>query len=199
MLRWNLIDITSGGVTFKLLQSKMTRRIWIKKVLIAGGGILILPACMNDEGASSVELLNIRITAKEELLLGELAETIIPSTDTLGAKALNLHHFVLKMFDDCYGKPEQAKLTNGWKQLNPYAEKYSDSVFEKLKTEQKLTLLQELSKNDIAPEDLKFFLKETRRWVIKGFETSEYVMTKLIPYEMVPGRFHGCFPITKAI
>jgi len=177
----------------------MTRRIWIKKVLIAGGGVLILPACMSDEGASSVELLNIRITAKEELLLAELAETIIPATNTFGAKALNLHHFVLKMFDDCYDKPEQVKLTNGWKQLNPYAEKYAESVFEKLKTEQKLTLLRELSKNDIAPEDLKFFLKETRRWVIKGFETSEYVMTKLIPYEMVPGRFHGFFPITKAI
>ena len=175
------------------------RRIWIKQVLIAGGGVLILPACMSDEGASSVALLNIRITGKQELLLAELAETIIPATDTLGAKALNLHHFVLKMFDDCYDKPEQIKIGNGLKQFNSYAQKYTGSAFDKLKVEKQLALLRELSKDDTAAEDLQVFLKETRRWIIKGFETSEYVMTKLIPYEMVPGRFHGCFPITKAI
>ena len=158
-----------------------------------------MPACMNDDGAVSVVLKNIKVNAKEESLLAELAETIIPATDTLGAKALNLHQFVRKMFDDCYDKPEQAKIVNGLKQLNPHAEKIAGKAFGELNTAERLALLRAVSKGEGATEDLKFFLKETRTWVIKGFNTSEYVMTKLIPYEMVPGRFHGCFPVNKSI
>jgi hypothetical protein len=175
------------------------RRIWIKQVLIAGGGVLLIPACINGDGAVSVMLKNIEITAKEESLLAELAETIIPATDTLGAKALNLHQFVLKMFDDCYDKTDQTKIVNGLKQLNPYGRKITGKAFNEVDKAGRLALLRDISKGEGVVEDLKFFLKETRTWVIKGFNTSEYVMTKLIPYEQVPGRFHGCFPLNKAI
>jgi hypothetical protein len=27
--------------------------------------------------------------------------------------------------------------------------------------------------------------------VIQGYKTSEYFMTQVVPYELVPGRFHG--------
>lgn len=176
----------------------MNRRVWIKQILLAGGGLMLLPACMNEDGAVSVALKNISITAKEEALFATLTETIIPQTDTLGAKALNLHQFVLKMFDDCYSITEQEELVAGLRQLNPYAEKQTNSAFIELNDAKKLDLLRGIAKEGSEYKDLQFFLKQTRQWLIKGYSTSEYVMTKLIPYELVPGRFHGCVNINKA-
>ena len=177
----------------------MNRRIWIKQMAVAGGGLLLLPACRNDDGAVSVTLKNITVTAKEEMLLAEIVEAIIPATDTPGAKALNLHQFVLKMFDDCYDETQQQKIIAGLRQINDDADENFDRYFIKLTTEQKLELFGEIASHKSVDYQPKFFLNETRRWTIKGYETSEYVMTKIIPYELVPGRFHGCVKITKSV
>lgn len=176
----------------------MNRRIWIRQMVIAGGAVLLLPACMNDEGAVSISLKNISITPKEETLLAEMAEAIIPATGTPGAKALNLHQFVLKMFDDCYDQAQQQQLISGLRKLNDFADETKGKPFLKLSTEQKPELLRAIANSKSAATELKVFLAETRRWVIKGYSTSEYVMTKLVPYELVPGRFHGCVPVTKS-
>ncbi len=176
----------------------MNRRVWIKQVIIAGGSTLFLPACINDEGASSVALENISITDKQEQLLADLCEAIIPQTDTPGAKALNLHQFILKMFDDCYDKPQQQSLVFGLKQLNNYAKDNAEQTFSQLTQDKKLVLLKKITTDEAADKDLKLFLAETRKWIIKGYSTSEYVLTKINTYELVPGRFHGCVEINKA-
>lgn len=177
----------------------MHRRIWIREVVLAGGAILLLPACMNDKGALSVSLANISITAKEEALFADVCETIIPETDTPGAMALNIHQFVLKMMDDCYDKPEQQQITRGLRELNHFAKISALAVFTDLKPEKKVKVLREIKSANSAGPDLKFFLTQTRKWVIKGYDTSEYVLTRLVPYQLVPGFFHGCVRIDKTV
>ena len=166
---------------------------------MAGGGLLLLPACMNEEGAVSVPLNNISITHKEEMLLAEIAEPIIPATDTPGAKALNLHQFVLKMFDDCYEKAQQEKIMAGLRQVDDFAKETAGQRFSKLTAGEKVNVCRGMANHQSADSELKLFLTETRRWVIKGYSTSEYVMTRLVPYELVSGRFHGCVPVTKVV
>ena len=166
---------------------------------MAGGGLLLLPACKNEEGAVSVSLKNISITPKEETLLAEIAEAIIPATDTPGAKALNLHQFVLKMFDDGYEKAQQQKIIAGLQQVDDFAKETAGQRFTKLTAGQKENVCRGMANHQSEDNELKLFLTETRRWVIKGYSTSEYVMTRLVPYELVPGRFHGCVPVTKAV
>ncbi|MFD2146988.1 gluconate 2-dehydrogenase subunit 3 family protein [Mucilaginibacter antarcticus] len=167
--------------------------------MLAGGGILLLPACVNDEGAVSVPLKNISITSKQELLLADITETIIPKTNTPGAKELNLHHFVLKMFDDCYDATKQAGIVAGLKQFNDFAKDSAGDNFIALATNKKLQLLKTIAKDATVNADLKLFLTETRKLTIKGYSNSKYVLTKLRPYELVPGRFHGCVPVNKAV
>ena len=168
-------------------------------MIIAGGGLLFLPACKHEKGASLVVLKNISITAKEEDLLAEIAETMIPATDTPGAKALNLHQFVLKMMDDCYDKEEQKKIVSGLRTVNSYSEKSKGNSFKDLSRGNKLAVLREIGKDKSKDSELNFFLLQTRKWLVKGYETSEYVLTKITPYELVPGRFEGCKKITKAV
>ncbi|TCC88688.1 gluconate 2-dehydrogenase subunit 3 family protein [Pedobacter frigiditerrae] len=176
----------------------MDRRIWIKQITICGAAILLMPACINKTGPISATLKNISLTWTEEDLLAQLAEIIIPETNTPGAKTLKIPQFLLTMIDDCYDQTEQQMYLNGLRQLDQYSKRHNDIPFLDLGWDKKLNLLRAINKSNPKEEDLTFFLKETRHLVIRGYNTSAYFMTKVIPYEMIPGRFNGCVKVKKA-
>lgn len=161
-------------------------------MLLAGGGMLIAPALVNAAGATEVPLLHLRISAADEALVSALAEAVIPTTDTPGAKALNLHQFVLKMMDDCAAPGDQQRFQNGLALFEPFAQKQSSLAFASNAAPQQVQLLRTIRDSKDAPADLRFFVDQVRRLTIRGYETSEYVLTKVHPYELVPGRFNGC-------
>lgn len=167
--------------------------------MLAGGGLLLLPACRNSEGAVSVTLKNISVTAKAEALLAEVAEAILPKTDTPGAKALNLHQFVLLMVDDCCSKTEQLDFTMGLKSFDAFSTKMAGRNFAALNGNEKLSLLRSINSTGTVGSELKTFLSITRKFVVRGYETSEYFLTELVPYQMTPGHFSGCVPVNKAV
>jgi len=40
-------------------------------------------------------------------------------------------------------------------------------------------------------EGLKYFLNTTKRFTLQGYLSSQYFMTEVMPYNMVPGGFQG--------
>ena len=42
---------------------------------------------------------------------------------------------------------------------------------------------------------LSRFYSLTRRYTIQGFTSSEYVLTNVMHYDMIPGKFVGCVPV----
>ena len=85
----------------------MERRSAIRNLAVITGGLMFLPSCKSTPGKTSVSLKNIKIDAGQEKLLAEIASTIIPATETPGAKEVGAHLFVLKMLDDMYEKEIQ--------------------------------------------------------------------------------------------
>jgi hypothetical protein len=67
----------------------MNRRTAIKQFFIIAGGLTILSSCLNDGGASIV-LNKLKISAEDEQFLGDLANILIPKSDTPGGKDLNI-------------------------------------------------------------------------------------------------------------
>jgi len=174
----------------------MERRLVIKQVLIMAGGLALLPSCLREEGKSTIKLQHLDVSIEQENLLADIAETIIPRTKTPGAKELKLHLFVLKMLDDCYEEADQKLFMSG---LSAFKEKTYDQFsksFQKLSVHQREGLLTKLEK-DPSPE-LSAFYKITKDKTIDGYLNSKYVMTNLIIYELVPGRYNGYFPVKTA-
>lgn len=174
----------------------MERRLVIKQVLIMAGGLALLPSCLREEGKSTIHLKNIAISVEEENLLAEIAETIIPRTNTPGSKQLKLHLFVLKMLDDCYEKNDQQLFVKG---LSLFKDKVNDEFnksFEKLSVHQRESLLSKLSNN--TSTELSTFYSIMKGKTIDGYLNSQYVMTNLVKYELVPGRYNGYFPVKTA-
>lgn len=161
--------------------------------MIFAGGIYLLPSCSNDPAKSSIQLTNIEVSADQEAILAEIAESIIPkSANAPGAKDLNLHLFALKMVDDCHSKEEQQKFIASLRLIE------KKSLFTPLDNEKRNVFIRELSDDEKAPEELRVFMKITKQRVIQGFTNSKFVMTDLQQYELVPGRYNGYFPVEQS-
>lgn len=168
--------------------------------MIIAGGIAILPSCSKDKekGKASIQLNNLDIDAEQEKLLAEVSETFIPATDTPGAKALNLHLFVLKMVDDCHDKSDQENFVAGLNQLEKLSEKRFDKSFLNCSVVERGEILKEIEKSKNSSDKVFQFYKIAKDRTIQGYLNSKYVMTELIPYELVPGRYNGYFPVKKS-
>lgn len=165
----------------------MNRRLAIKQVLIFAGGMALLPSCLREEGKVSIQLKNLDITAAQENLLAEIAELIIPKTDTSGAKDLKLHLFVLKMLDDCYEPADQQQFLAGLK------------AFEGLEGNEVAQLVTDANSSKTGtPEEVLKFYKIMKSRTIGGYLNSKYVMSNLLIWELVPGRYNGYLRVKSA-
>ena len=162
------------------------------------GGIALLPSCLREEGQSTISWKNIRVSIEQENLLSDIAEAIIPETDTPGAKKLNLHLFVLKMLDDCYESTDQQLFLKGLAQFQDHTyEQYSKS-FPKLSSIQQQDVLLALQQDKAKSPELRSFYTILKQQTINGYMNSKYVMTNLVKWELVPGRYNGYFPVKSA-
>jgi hypothetical protein len=173
----------------------MKRRYALKQIMLATGVVGLFPSCYRTLDSPAGKLVNIDITRDEEKLLSEVVETIIPKTDTPGARELGVHSFLLKMINDCHEKEEQKRFVNGLRKLDGYSREKFGDAFAKCSPDKRQEILKSLSGDREQDTDLADFYKMTRGRTIQGYANSEYVMSNLVVYEMVPGRYNGYFPV----
>ena len=172
----------------------MERRVALKNMAAAVGVIASLPSWASGWSKNSLPE-NILLPADQSAILTGMVETIIPKTDTPGAGELGVGGFVQKMVKDCYDKKAQDNLAKGIDSLESQSQKNFGKSFVAVSNDQKMQLLQEMEKSNDA--DQKAFLGMVKNLTIQGYMNSEYVMTNITHYEMIPARYHGCVPISK--
>lgn len=174
-------------------ESKINRRAALRTMLYIAGGTLVLPACFRESGSKTIGLKNLTISEQQELILGEIVETLIPVSDTPGAKDLLLHLFVLNMVDDCHGPEDQKVFTDGLKAFSVMLDKPSGKTFMELSTERRLLFLINLPDQNV--EEVKTFYSITRNRCIQGYMNSKTVMTDMKKYELIPGRYNAYYKV----
>jgi hypothetical protein len=152
---------------------------------------------MRDRSKSAILLKNMTISADQEKMLAELAETIIPATSTPGAAAISAHLFALKMLDDCYTREQQQKFLKGMQQLDVAARTSYGTDFVGSGPAQREALLTAIETNQAAGDELTYGYMEMKRLTIQAYTSSRFFLTRVHVYELVPGRWHGCVPVTK--
>lgn len=173
----------------------INRRSAIKQIFCISAGALIIPSCMQDKSKSTILLKNISIDADQEKLVAELAETIIPSTSTPGAKDLYAHLFALKMVDDCYKKDDQQKFVQGLEAFQKKAKKELDRSFTDASPAERHRLLKKIEDDKDSKDDAASFYSTIKGLTVQAYTTSQYFMTKVHVYEMIPSRYNGCVPV----
>lgn len=172
----------------------MQRRSAIKNLTMAMGGLLSLPSWASGWTPDSIGSVSM-LSFNEENILAEIVETIIPETNTPGAKSLKVHQFAMRMVNDCYAEPAQQSFKQGLKTTDDAAQKAYNKGFVECTPQQRLELLKQLSASSDTPA--KQFVNTIKNLTIQGYMNSEYVMVNIQKYNMAPGFYHGCVPVKK--
>jgi hypothetical protein len=164
------------------------RREALQKLALLVGGTLSLPvqAALLGEKLNSVP---IAISADQQALIADLAETIMPATDTPGAKEAGVGDFIVHVIRHTTGKEEQEKFVQGLQKANALSEQAYGKSFAAIDKHRQTEVMGQL-----ARQEKEFFLN-LRELTIVGFFTSEVGATKVLQYLPVPGRFEGDLPL----
>ncbi|HVG17321.1 MAG TPA: gluconate 2-dehydrogenase subunit 3 family protein [Chitinophagaceae bacterium] len=142
-------------------------------------------------------------TAEHIAYLNEIADTILPTTKTPGAKAANVGQFMTVMVNDCYEEKDQKAFKEGMDKINELSDKQFSKSFVEATPQQRLQLLtsldaeqKEYTKNK-KPEDSAHYFRLMKELSMLGYFTSEIGSTQARRYVPVPGRFDACIPYKK--
>lgn len=184
----------------------MNRRDLLKMIAAAtgmamvGGDLLAQGLSVNDSIA--VDKL---FTAADIGLLDEIAETIIPRTDTPGAKDSGAGAQMAKIISQCFDQQQRTLVKEGLLNLQALSLQRFSKNFIALTAAQKQQLLTELdatAKAQLAaaqpgtPPQPHYFtlLKQQSIFV---FFTSQVGATQVLRHVAIPGRWDGDFPYKK--
>ncbi len=199
----------------------MNRRDAIGRVALLMGGAVIgaeffISGCKS--GTPKVEEL---FVADNVAFLNEVADTILPTTSSPGAKAANVGHFMAVMVQDCYTPEDQKVFLEGIGKLDDAANKKFSNKFMSLTAPQRTELLIDLDKEQKeyatkknkdaeadaakhkgekdykAPVVSNHYFTMMKQLTLLGYFTSEIGATKALRYIAVPGHYDGNVPYKK--
>ncbi len=133
----------------------------------------------------------------------EVAEIIIPKTDTPGAKDVGVPGFIDTMLKDCYKKEDQDRFLTGLTAFDEEAKTAYGDSFIYCEPEQQVELVKKTHDAAVAEakenrEAKRPFILMTKELTLLGFFTSEPGATQVLQYEAVPGSYKGCLPLSEA-
>ncbi|RAJ22849.1 gluconate 2-dehydrogenase subunit 3 family protein [Pedobacter cryoconitis] len=184
----------------------MDRRLYIKSVFglaVAGAASFsILKWVSMNRAVVPADLVH-----KRELL-AELAELIIPQTDTPGARAAMVHDYMIMVILNCTPVKEQNKFIDGIAELEDYtAERYGKDFLQCSLAEKKI-VLKHMARNSSGYSykilnkinnklfGKPFFLK-LRELTVEGYCQSRLGATQGLAYDYIPHTFEACIPLRK--
>lgn len=140
-------------------------------------------------------------TEDQARMVSEIAEIIIPKTDTPGAKDVGVPGFIDQMLKECYKKEDQDRFMSGLKAFDDDAIASLGDSFMDLDTTRQQEHVKKIHDAAIDAakkgEKEKPFILMTKELTVVGFFTSEQGATQVLHYDPVPGAYHGCIPLSE--
>lgn len=167
------------------------------------GGIVSAPTILGIlNGCTAKPTINwkpVFLSEEQGILVSEVAEIIIPRTDTPGAKDVGVPGFIDLMVKDVFSKEEQTAFIEGLNAFDAAAMKEYGDPFIALDEEDRTAFVKKLHDEAMKnPSDVKPFILKVKELTVAGFFTSEVGATQVLQYEAVPGAYHGCVPLAEA-
>lgn len=135
-------------------------------------------------------------------LVAALAETIIPATDTPGAREAGVADYIFVMLRDATDRITANKFIDGLKELDRYCRSKYDHPYTQCSAEEQHNVLRRFEEkakpfNNLAGKieyaylGIPFFYT-LKRLTVEGYCTSELGATKGLAYLYIPGHYEGC-------
>ncbi len=161
------------------------------------------------KGCKAVEELPYKpvfFNEEQARVVTEIAEIMIPRTDTPGAKEAGVPAFIDQILAQCCKQEDQERFLSGLMAFEKEAKKTYDDPFIDLEPAQREAHVRkvhgqaladynegQLKKKDYQPP----FILMVKEFALLGFFTSEAGATRVLQYSPVPGAYHGCLPLSE--
>jgi hypothetical protein len=139
----------------------------------------------------------------ELALLDEIGETIIPATDTPGAKAVGIGQFMATTATACYVDTSYSAFRKGVEKIDSASKKRHGRSFMDSTPAERTSLLNELDAQQRkytpaqAQAEGPHYFRLMKELTLIGYFTSEIGCTKALRYVEAPGSFDGNLPYKK--
>lgn len=175
----------------------MNRRQAIKRTALLSGGMVFLKYSLLGQASRLYIPDGNKFGPNEERMLQLVVDTMIPATDTPGAKDLGVDQFVLLMVNDCHSEKDQIDFYSGLHSMDAFVEKGFGQSFASCDIDNRIKALNSVNKKSDASPELQAFIQIAKSRTIQGYLESKYVMTEVIPHKMIPDPYDGYYPASK--
>ena len=163
----------------------LNRREAVQRLTVLLGGVLSIPLAAALRGEVINPGASVPVDDETKGLLADVADTIIPATDTPGAKSAGAQDFILRVMRDCYVYEDQRAFYADLAGLDKAAKTSCGKGFTQLDPAARNAVLKAYAEKN------KAFFKTMRELTVVGYFTSEIGATKALEYLPIPGRFEG--------
>lgn len=169
------------------------RAMLLGAVLLVGGGAA-LTRLLRSPGAAAGGSAR-AFDAEQFALLEQVCEVIIPATDTPGAIAAGVPDFMRQMLEQWASESSRAEIAGVLVAIEKRAWSKFGAAFLELDTERRFEVIRDLDAEFIARRDRAY--ARFKHLVLIGYYQSEIGATRELRYELVPGAWRSCVPLSE--
>jgi hypothetical protein len=171
----------------------MNRRDAMKSVMLMMGGTMIGAMAILTGCAPEHQIEGLNFSPEDLAFLDEIGESIIPETDTPGAKAAGIGAFMVMMVKDTYDADQQKVFVDGLNALRKDFKASTSKEFMEASLEERSTYLTEMYKTYKASKsEDPAMINMLKDLTVLGYFTSEIGATQALRFEEVPGKYEPC-------
>ena len=166
----------------------------------------MLNGCKVDTGEDWTPLF---FTKAQANTLAEMAEHLLPKTDTVGAKDVLVHRFMDKLISECYDSQAQDKFIEEFNDFQSQCESQTGHLFEECSKDERDAVFTAQEEIPYVPaiyvwgSEMKkagggtSFYRQVKGLTLFGYFSSEEVGENILNYDPIPGKFVGCVPLSE--
>jgi len=162
-------------------------------VLLVGGGAALSRFIRKDDLLADTSRR--AFNAEQFALLEQVCEVIIPTTDTPGAIVAGVPAFMRHMLEDWGTEGSRAEIASVLETIEKLAWSKFGAAFLELPSERRLDVMVAFDAEHVAAKDPAY--AKFKHLVLVGYYQSEIGATRELRYELVPGAWRSCLPLTE--
>jgi hypothetical protein len=181
----------------------MNRREAIARIVAATGGAFVGAELLMTGCSRADKRRTTAFAASDVALLDEIADTIIPTTDTPGAKAAGVGAFMAQMVNDVYDDDTHLAFEDGLVLVNEACRKKTGKPFMEATPAERASVLTAIDREAREHERTKgrderpHYFRLMRELTVLGYFSSEIGCTQALRYVETPGAYRGDEPYAK--
>ena len=127
-------------------------------------------------------------------LVGAIADTIIPRTETPGAMDVGVPAFVNVIVSENYSESTRTAFVTGLDAIDARAKSEGGAAFAALASSARSSVIESIENSERVSDPGRTYWR-LKGLVVHGYFTSEPVMKQVLKAEIMPGKFDGAAPM----